>query len=102
MSKEQAAPQSESNKPSTKLPSSPGDSPRVMTPHEVLPDHAAWRDRTERKISADDEETRVDALLDEAIDLSFPASDPIAIPSSTSEREKEKQQDSKKTNYRKN
>jgi hypothetical protein len=69
-----------------------------MTPHDVQPDQAAWRDRTERKISATDEETRIDALLDEANDLSFPASDPIAIPSSTSESDKvkEKKSDRKK------
>ncbi len=81
-----------SNDLSSKMPSSPGDSPRVETPREISPDNASWCDRTERDISADDEDTRTDALLDEAIDLSFPASDPIAIPSSPTEREKVKQQ----------
>lgn len=101
MSNERVTPPSGSGKPkeaASKLPSSAGNSPRVMTPHDVQPDQAAWRDRTERKISATDEETRIDALLDEANDLSFPASDPIAIPSSTSESDKvkEKKSDRKK------
>lgn len=81
-----------SNDLSSKMPSSHGDSPRVETPREISPDDASWSDRTEREISADDAETRTDALLDEAIDLSFPASDPIAIPSSPTERDKVKQQ----------
>lgn len=80
-----------SNDLSSKMPSSHGDSPRVETPREITPDDASWSDRTEREISADDDETRTDALLDEAIDLSFPASDPIAIPSSPTERDKVKQ-----------
>ena len=84
------------DKLSSTMPSSPGNSPRVMAPHEVMPDQAAWRDRTERPISAKDEDSRVDALLDEANDLSFPASDPIAIPSSPTERDKEKRHVSKK------
>ena len=67
-----------------------------MAPHGVLPEQAAWRDRTERKISSNDEASRADALLDEANDLSFPASDPIAIPSSPSERDKAKRQADKK------
>lgn len=77
---------------SSKMPSSHGDSPRVETPKEISPEDASWSDRTEREISADDDDTRTDALLDEAIDLSFPASDPIAIPSSPTERDKVKQQ----------
>jgi hypothetical protein len=72
---------------SSTMPSSAGDSPVDMTPREVTPDHAAWKDRTPRKTTAKDTETRLDALLDEAIDLSFPASDPIAPPSSPSAEE---------------
>lgn len=72
---------------SSKLPSSQGNSPVDMTPHEVTPDQAAWKDRTPRETTAEDTQTRVDALLDEAIDLSFPASDPIATHSSPSAEE---------------
>lgn len=60
--------------------SSQGDSPVEVTPKDVTPDDASWRDRTERKIASNNTEEREDALLDEAVDLTFPASDPIAIP----------------------
>lgn len=84
--------QRKSNNLSSKMPSSQGDSPRVEVPRDITPEDASWSDRTEREISAEDKETRSDALLDEANDLSFPASDPIAIPSSPTERDKVKQQ----------
>jgi hypothetical protein len=61
--------------------SSPGDSPVAVTPKDVSPEHAAWKDLTARPIASDDVEKRTDALLDEASDLSFPASDPIAVSS---------------------
>jgi hypothetical protein len=83
----------EAKKPSKSF-SSQGDSPVEMTPKDISPKHAAWKDRTERKITSDDTEEKVDALLDEASELSFPASDPIAVSSITklvkpSEGEKE-------------
>ena len=58
--------------------SSQGLSSRAMTPKDITPDDASWADRQERDIHADDCERREDALLDDAIELSFPASDPIA------------------------
>jgi hypothetical protein len=61
--------------------SSHGDSPVEVTPKDITPDDASWADRTERKIASDDTEERHEALHDEAVDLTFPASDPIAIPS---------------------
>lgn len=60
------------------LPSSPGDSPKEMTPKDITPSDAAWRDLKERNISSGDTVQREEFLLDEAIELSFPASDPIA------------------------
>jgi hypothetical protein len=60
--------------------SSHGDSPVEVTPKDITPDDASWADRTERKIASDDKEERHEALHDEAVDLTFPASDPIAIP----------------------
>jgi hypothetical protein len=60
--------------------SSHGDSPVEVTPKDITPDDASWADRTERKIASDDAEERQEALHDEAVDLTFPASDPIAIP----------------------
>jgi hypothetical protein len=63
--------------------SSQGDSPVEMTPHDVSPDDATWKDRTPRNVHSDDEEEKTNAMLDEASDLSFPASDPIAVHSVT-------------------
>lgn len=63
--------------------SSQGDSPVEMTPLDVSPGDAAWKDRTPRKICSEDEEERTDALIDEGSDLSFPASDPPAVHSVT-------------------
>jgi hypothetical protein len=68
---------------SSNAPSSPGDSPVEMNVKDVTPDDASWRDRTPRKIASDDAEERDDALLDEAVDLTFPASDPIATTGAT-------------------
>lgn len=63
--------------------SSQGDSPVEMTPLEAKPGDATWKDRSERNIQSDDAEEKADAMLDEASDLSFPASDPIAVNSIT-------------------
>lgn len=63
--------------------SSHGDSPVEMTPKDVSPKHASWKDRTERNTASKDEDERANALLDEASELSFPASDPIAVSSIT-------------------
>ena len=60
------------------LPSSPGDSPKEMTPKDITPSDAAWSDLKERNISSGDTVQREELLLDEAIELSFPASDPTA------------------------
>lgn len=69
-------------KPS-ELPSSPGDSPIGVTPMDVSPDDAAARDTKERAICSEDVEEHLEASLDEAVDLTFPASDPIAPASIT-------------------
>lgn len=63
--------------------SSHGKSPVEMIPKDVTPEDASWKDRTERDITSDNEEIKQDALLDEASELSFPASDPIAVSSPT-------------------
>jgi hypothetical protein len=87
--KENLMPESKKNRkqdeaaPPSILSSSPGDSPVAVTPKDVSPEHAAWKDLTARPIASDNAEKRTDALLDEAGDLSFPASDPIAVSSIT-------------------
>lgn len=68
---------------SSKRSSSQGDSPVEIAPKDISPKNATWKDRTERNTTSDNEEERADALLDEASDLSFPASDPIAVSSPT-------------------
>ena len=65
----------------SQLPSSPGDSPVFQTPKDVDPNDAAARDVTERNVNSDNPAERQEALLDEANELTFPASDPIAVPS---------------------
>jgi hypothetical protein len=65
------------------LPSSQGDSPIGVTPMDVSPDDATARDTTERAICSENVEEHQEAALDEAVDLTFPASDPIAPSSVT-------------------
>ncbi|HEY8100674.1 MAG TPA: hypothetical protein VIF82_07955 [Burkholderiaceae bacterium] len=50
------------------------------TPKDVSPYEAAAWDVIERKIQSDNPDERQEALLDEAIELTFPASDPISVP----------------------
>ncbi len=65
----------------TGRPSSFGISSAVVTPKDVAPGDASAKDVVERNVRSDDMAEREEALLDDAIDLSFPASDPIAVPS---------------------
>jgi hypothetical protein len=59
---------------------SPGINPIAETPKDVGPEYASARDKTERNIASDDVEESEEALLDDAIESTFPASDPIALP----------------------
>lgn len=63
---------------SSSLPSSHGDSPKEMAPKDISPEDATWADRTERKITSSNPHEHQEALLDEAIEETFPASDPVA------------------------
>lgn len=60
--------------------SSPGDNPVEVTPKDISPSDAAARDLRVRPIASEDPEEREEALLDDAIEDTFPASDPIALP----------------------
>ena len=60
---------------------SPGDNSPAVTPKDVSPDAAAAKDMTERKICSENVDEQEEELLDDAVELTFPASDPIAIPS---------------------
>jgi hypothetical protein len=62
------------------LNASPGDNPVEITPKDISPSDAAARDMRVRPIASPDPEERGEALLDDAIEDTFPASDPIALP----------------------
>lgn len=62
-------------------PSSHGDHSPSVTPKDVSPQDASARDVTERKLTSDDPDEKEQELLDDAVEMTFPASDPIAIPS---------------------
>ena len=59
--------------------SSPGDNSAAETPKDVSPQDAAFRDVTDRNITAADPDERMEAQLDDAVELTFPASDPLAV-----------------------
>lgn len=58
--------------------SSPGDDPLSVTPKDVSKRCAAAKDITERHLRSPDPDEKQQELLDDAIELSFPASDPPA------------------------
>lgn len=60
---------------------SPGNNSPSVTPKDVSPDAASAKDVTERKICSEDVAEQEEELLDDAVDMTFPASDPIAIAS---------------------
>jgi hypothetical protein len=58
--------------------SSFGDTSLSVTPKDVNDQDASAQDITERHLQSDNPEEKQQDMLDEAIDLSFPASDPPA------------------------
>lgn len=70
--------------------SSPGNNSRSVTPKDVSPEDATAKDMKERKIASDDPQEKEEDLLDDAVEMSFPASDPIAIPASSRPADKRK------------
>lgn len=61
------------------LPASPGNNSRSVTPKDVGPGDAAARDVVTRHMNSRDPDEKEQASLDDAIELSFPASDPPAV-----------------------
>lgn len=59
--------------------SSFGETSLSVTPKDVTDQDASAQDITERHLQSHNSDEKQQALLDEAIDLSFPASDPPAI-----------------------
>ena len=72
------------------LPSSPGDDPLVVSPKDVDPTFVTAHDVRVLPVKSPDPDVREEALLDEAIEETFPASDPIAVPSYDEINEKRK------------
>lgn len=56
-----------------------GNDSVAETPKDVTPQDATSRDITQRKIASSDADEKQQALVDESIELSFPASDPPAV-----------------------
>jgi hypothetical protein len=67
--------------------SSPGINSPSVTPKDVAPQDASSRDIVERKTNSTDPDERLQALLDEAVELTFPASDPLAVTGSVTRSE---------------
>jgi hypothetical protein len=68
--------------------SSHGNNSPSVTPKDVSPHDASAKAVTERKIACDDPAEREQEMLDDAVDMTFPASDPIAIPTPESAKRK--------------
>jgi hypothetical protein len=68
--------------------SSHGINSPSVTPKDVSPHDASAKDVTARKTACPDPEEREQELLDDAVDMTFPASDPIAIPTPESAKRK--------------
>lgn len=60
--------------------SSQGNNSPSVTPKDVSADDASAKDVTARKTCSEDPEEMEQELLDDAVEMTFPASDPIAIP----------------------
>lgn len=68
--------------------SSPGNNSPSVTPKDVSSCDASAKDVTARKTCSDDPDEREQEMLDDAVDMTFPASDPIAIPTPDSAKRK--------------
>ena len=59
--------------------SSFGDNSASVTPKDVAPQDAAAKDVKERNITSSDPDEKEQELLDDAVEMTFPASDPLAV-----------------------
>lgn len=58
---------------------SQGKNSASQTPKDVSSEDATSKDITERKTASEDKDEKGEALLDDAVELTFPASDPPAV-----------------------
>jgi hypothetical protein len=63
--------------------SSHGDQSASVTPKDVASHEAASRDEVTRNTASPDPDERQEAQLDDAVESTFPASDPVAVPHHT-------------------
>ena len=77
----QPTPQIDKSEKDSHAQSSFGDTSLSVTPKDVNEQDASAQDMTERDLQSSEPNQKQQDLLDEAIDLSFPASDPSAIAS---------------------
>lgn len=77
----QLKPQIDKSEKDSNAQSSFGDTSLSVTPKDVNERDASAQDMTQRDLQSDEPDQKQQDLLDEAIDLSFPASDPSAIAS---------------------
>lgn len=59
--------------------SSHGINSGSQTPKDVGPQDASSKDVTDRKVCSDDPDEKEQELLDDAVELTFPASDPVSV-----------------------
>jgi hypothetical protein len=62
--------------------SSHGDHSASVTPKDVAPQDVTSRDVVERPITSSNPDEKEEAQLDDAVELTFPASDPPSAPGS--------------------
>lgn len=55
------------------------DNSASVTPKDVEPDKVSAKDVIERHLDSPDPEERQQEMLDDAIELTFPASDPLSV-----------------------
>jgi hypothetical protein len=60
--------------------SSHGDNSASVTPKDVAPQDVSSRDVTKRPTDSADRSEKEEAQLDDAVEQTFPASDPVAAP----------------------
>lgn len=60
--------------------SSQGDDSKSVTPKDLPSKTAASKDVKARKTTSEDLDEKQEEMLDDAVEMTFPASDPIAIP----------------------
>jgi thiamine pyrophosphate-dependent acetolactate synthase large subunit-like protein len=68
----------EDDKREPKERSSHGDHSVSQTPKDVSSQDASSKDVTARKVHSDDPDEKEQELLDDAVELTFPASDPVS------------------------